>query len=276
MRLDSHQHFWNYQLPRHEWIDEEMAAIRRDFTPADLKPILDKSGIDGCISVEANQDPTETAFLLDIAAKNDWVKGVVGWVDLRAADIEEKIAAYAGREKLKGFRHVVQAEPDPYFLLQKNFLRGIAAVGKAGYTYDILIFPHQLVSALELVKQFPNQKFVIDHIAKPYIKDGYFTGWAAAMSAFEDFDNVWCKVSGMVTEADYENWTEDQLRPYIDHALEVFGTDKIMFGSDWPVLRVAADYAAVADTFERAIAGYSESEQAGMMGGNCAEFYGVL
>jgi len=190
MIIDSHQHFWNYELPKHDWIDDDMAAIRRDFTPQDLKPILDENGIDGCIAVQADQTLEETNFLLGLADKHDWMKGVVGWIDLRADDLEAQLDRYADQPKLKGFRHVVQGEPDPFFMLQPEFLRGIDMIGQRGYTYDILIFPHQLVSALELVKQFPGYKFVIDHLAKPYAKAGYFTGWAAGMAAIAKFPNV--------------------------------------------------------------------------------------
>ncbi|TXF87907.1 amidohydrolase family protein [Neolewinella aurantiaca] len=275
MTLDSHQHFWKYELPKHDWIDDEMAAIRRNFMPADLQPILAANGVDGCIAVQADQTLAETDFLLDIAAKHDFVKGVVGWIDLRADDLAEQLERYAGQPLLKGFRHVVQGEPDPLFLLQPNFLRGIDLIGQKGYTYDILIFPHQLVSALELVKQFPEYKFVIDHLAKPYAKAGYFTGWAAAMAAIAEFPNVCCKLSGLITEADYHNWTTDELLPYLRHALEVFGPDRCMFGSDWPVCRVAGDYAQVKGLIETLLQDSSPADQKAVFGENCARFYDI-
>ncbi|WP_020571014.1 amidohydrolase family protein [Neolewinella persica] len=275
MTLDSHQHFWNYELPKHDWIDNEMAAIRRNFSPDDLSPVLQAHGVDGCIAVQADQTTAETDFLLDIAANNNFVKGVVGWIDLRADDLPAQLGKYAGQPLLKGFRHVVQGEPDPYFLLQPDFLRGIDTIGKLGYTYDILIFPHQLVSSLELVKQFPEVKFVIDHLAKPYAKDSYFTGWAAGISAIAAFPNVYCKLSGLVTEADYQDWTAEALLPYLRHALEAFGPDRCMFGSDWPVCLVAAEYGQVIGLVKDLMTGFSDEQQAAVFGGNCARFYGV-
>jgi L-fuconolactonase len=275
MTLDSHQHFWQYELPKHEWIDDEMSAIRRDFMPSDLGPILAANGVDGCIAVQADQTLAETRFLLDIATKHDFVKGVVGWIDLRSFILGEVLERYRHHPLLKGFRHVVQGEPDPLFMLRPEFLRGIDMIGQAGLTYDILIFPHQLVSSLELVKQFPDHKFVIDHLAKPYAKAGYFTGWAAGISAVAKFPNVHCKLSGLITEANYASWTTEELLPYLQHALEAFGPDRCMFGSDWPVCRVAGDYSQVKGLIETLLQGYSEADQEAVFGGNCARFYGV-
>jgi L-fuconolactonase len=275
MTLDSHQHFWHYERPKHDWLDDEMAAIRRDFDPSDLRPILAANGIDGCIAVQADQTLAETDFLLDIATKHDFVKGVVGWIDLRAEDLEKQLERYADQPLLKGFRHVVQGEPDPLFMLRPDFLRGIDMIGQAGFTYDILIFPHQLVSALELVKLFPSYKFVIDHLAKPYAKAGYFTGWAEGMAAIAKFPNVHCKLSGLITEASYSSWTAEELLPYMKHALDVFGPDRCMFGSDWPVCRVAGDYGQVKGLVETLLQGSTEADKEAVFGGNCARFYGV-
>lgn len=275
MTLDSHQHFWRFELPKHDWIDDEMATIRRDFTPEDLKPILDANDIDGCIAVQADQTISETDYLLDISHKHDFVKGVVGWINLRTVLLEEILARYSNRPKLKGFRHIVQGEPDPLFMLRPEFLRGIETIGKYGYTYDILILPHQLVSALELVKQFPDQKFVIDHLAKPYAKAGYFTGWAAGMTAIAKYPNVYCKLSGLITEANYSNWTSVELLPYLRHALEIFGPNRCMFGSDWPVCRVAGDYGQVKGLVKNLLQNYSSKDQKAVFGGTCATFYGV-
>lgn len=275
MILDSHQHFWHYELPKHNWIDDDMAVIRRDFLPDDLRPILAANGVDGCIAVQADQSLAETDFLLGIADEHDFVKGVVGWIDLRAADLGEQLERYAGQPSLKGFRHVVQGEPDPFFLLQPDFLRGIDLIGQKGYTYDILIFPHQLVSSLELVRQFPDYKFVIDHLAKPYAKAGYFAGWAAGIAAIAEYPNVCCKLSGLITEADYNNWTAEELLPYLRHALEVFGPARCMFGSDWPVCRVAGDYGRVKGLIETVLQDYSPADQAAVFGENCARFYNL-
>lgn len=275
MRLDSHQHFWKYEPVKHAWIDDEMANIRKDFNPADLWPTLEANGIDGCIAVQADQTTAETEFLLDLAKHHDFIKGVVGWIDLRAEDLEEQLTNYLPHTKLKGWRHVVQGEPDPFFLLRDNFLRGIDIIGKAGYTYDILIFPHQLVSALELVKQFPDYAFVIDHLAKPYAKAGYFTGWAKAMTAIAELPNVHCKLSGLVTEADYQGWTQEALLPYLRHTLEVFGPNRCMFGSDWPVCLVAAPYQQVIGLVDQLLEDHSAEAKAAVFGGSCARFYGV-
>ncbi len=275
MTIDSHQHFWHYEPVKHSWIDDEMAVIRKDFLPSDLKQVYNENGIDGCVAVQADQTLEETDFLLDLASKNDFIKGVVGWVDFRADDIEEVLQKYCDSEKLKGFRHVVQGEPDHNFLLRPNFLNGIKALEKHHLTYDILVFPHQLGAVLEFVKRFPYQKFVIDHIAKPYIKDGFFDGWAVMMQEIAKQDNVFCKVSGMITEADYKSWTEAQLKPYLDLVFNAFGTERIMFGSDWPVCLVAGNYSEVKTIITNFIGGLSKTEQEAVMGKNAIQFYNL-
>lgn len=275
MTIDSHQHFWHYEPVKHSWIDDEMAVIRKDFLPSDLKQVYNENGIDGCVAVQADQTLEETDFLLDLASKNDFIKGVVGWVDFRADDIEEVLQKYSDSEKLKGFRHVVQGEPDHNFLLRPNFLNGIKALEKHHLTYDILVFPHQLGAVLEFVKRFPYQKFVIDHIAKPYIKDGFFDGWAVMMQEIAKQDNVFCKVSGMITEADYKSWTEAQLKPYLDLVFNAFGTERIMFGSDWPVCLVAGNYSEVKTIITNFIGGLSKTEQEAVMGKNAIQFYNL-
>ncbi|GIZ09620.1 amidohydrolase [Flavobacterium sp. UMI-01] len=275
MAIDSHQHFWQYEPNKHDWIDDEMAVIRRDFMPDDLAIVYQENGIDGCVAVQADQTLAETDFLLELATKNDFIKGIVGWVDLRAANIDEVLALYSQYPKIKGFRHVVQGEPDHNFLLRPNFLRGIAALEKYNFTYDILIFPHQLGAALELVKRFPNQKFVIDHIAKPYINDGFYEGWATLMLAIGKQKNVYCKLSGMTTEADYKSWTPEQIHPYMQLVLEAFGTDRILFGSDWPVCLVAGNYTQTKELVTQFIASLSVEEQENIMGQNAINFYNL-
>ncbi len=252
-----------------------MSAIRRDFLPDDLQPLLAQHGVDGCIAVQADQTLSETDFLLDLADGHDWIRGIVGWVDLRAADLENHLDRYAERKQLKGFRHFVQGEADPLFMLRPEFLRGIDQLGQRGYTYDILIFPHQLVAALELVKLFPDQKFVLDHLAKPYAKAGYFTGWAAGLAAIARLPNVYCKLSGLITEADYRQWTVEGLLPYLRHALDVFGPQRCMFGSDWPVCLVAGDYGQALRLLETALQDYGQTEREALFGDNGAHFYGV-
>lgn len=275
MNIDSHQHFWNYEPVKHEWIDDEMAVIRRDFTPADLKEVYQENDIDGCVVVQADQTLEETDFLLNLAAKNDFIKGVVGWVDFRGTDIDQVLERYNAFDKLKGFRHVVQGEADPNFLLRPNFLEGISKLEQYGFVYDILVFPHQLGSVLEFVKKFPNINFVIDHIAKPYIKDGFYDGWALLMKEIGKEDNVHCKLSGMVTEADYKTWTPEQLEPYMQLVLDAFGADKIMYGSDWPVCLVAGNYQKIKDIITNFIAKLSPVEQSAIMGENAIKFYNL-
>ena len=275
MTIDSHQHFWQYEPEKHSWIDDEMAVIRRDFTPEDLIQELTQNDVEGCVAVQADQTETETDFLIDLASKNNFIKGIVGWVDLRSTSVEESLEKYATVKKVKGFRHVVQGEPDHNFLLRPAFLNGIAALEKHHFSYDILIFPHQLGAALELVSKFPNQKFVIDHLAKPYIKDGFFDGWATLMKAIAKHENVFCKVSGMITEADYNNWTKAQLAPYLDVIFEAFGSRRILFGSDWPVCLVAGSYTQVKAIVTDYIADFSSEEQKNIMGHNAMKFYNL-
>ncbi|KQB41781.1 Amidohydrolase 2 [Flavobacterium daejeonense] len=275
MVIDSHQHFWIYEAEKHAWIDDNMKVIRKDFLPEDLKIIYQQNNIDGCVAVQADQTLAETDFLLDLAAKNDFIKGIVGWADLRATNIDEVLKKYSQFPKLKGFRHVVQGEADHNFMLRPDFLNGIAALEKYNFTYDILIFPHQLGAALELVRRFPNQKFLIDHIAKPYIKDGFYDGWATSMKAIGEHQNVYCKLSGMTTEADYNNWTPEQIEPYMQLVLDAFGADRILFGSDWPVCLVAGNYTKTKELVTNFITKLSPDEQAGIMGKNAIKFYNL-
>jgi len=275
MVIDSHQHFWKYEPKKHSWIDNKMKVIRKDFMPSDLLNVYTKNNIDGCVAVQADQTLEETNFLLDLASKNDFIKGVVGWADLRAENIDDVLKHYSQHEKLKGFRHVVQGEEDHNFLLRVDFLRGISALKEYNFTYDILVFPHQLGSVLEFVKRFPNQKFVIDHIAKPYIKNGFYDGWATLMTEIAKHKNVFCKVSGMITEADYNTWTQAQLQPYLELVFEAFGTDRMMFGSDWPVCLVAGNYQQVKKIVTNFISKFSEVEQQAIMGKNAIKFYNL-
>lgn len=275
MIIDSHQHFWVYEAEKHAWLDDNMKIIRKDFMPEDLQLVYQNNGVDGCVAVQADQTLAETDFLLALAEKNDFIKGVVGWVDLRASNIDEVLKQYSAFPKLKGFRHVVQGEADPNFMLRHDFLNGIAALEKHNFTYDILIFPHQLGAALELVRLFPKQKFVIDHIAKPYIKDGFYDGWAALMKAIGKYPNVYCKLSGMTTEADYNNWTPEQIEPYMQLVLDAFGASRILFGSDWPVCLVAGNYTKTKELVTNFIAKLSSEEQNAIMGGNAIKFYNL-
>jgi L-fuconolactonase len=270
--IDSHQHFWRYDAVKHSWIDDEMAAIRRDFLPEHLLDVYEQNGVSGCIAVQADQTEAETNFLIDLAGKYDFIEAVVGWVDLRADNIRERLEYYAQFPDVKGFRHVLQGEA-PEFMLQPNFLRGIAALKDFGFTYDILVFPHHLKAVLEFVEQFPEQPFVIDHLAKPYIKAGKIDEWRSDMEQVAEYDNVYCKISGMVTEADYKGWKKADFTPYMDVVLEAFGEKRIMFGSDWPVCLVAASYSDMLAIVKDYFSDYSKDEQADIFARNAATFY---
>lgn len=273
MIIDTHQHFWKYDPVRDAWIDDSMALLKRDFLPEELKGTLSANAVDGCISVQAGQSEAETLFLLELAEQYGFIKGVVGWVDLRSGDVEERLEYFSRFPKLKGFRHIVQAEPDVNFMLRKPFMQGIGLLEKYGFTYDILIFPHQLGAALELARSFPRQRFVIDHLAKPYIRDGFFGGWAVLMAELGKLDNVWCKLSGMVTEADWQYWTPEDFRPYLAHVFESFGAGRLMYGSDWPVCLLGGSYKAVEGILEEHLQGFSGDEKDKIWGDNAVEFY---
>jgi L-fuconolactonase len=273
-RIDSHQHFWKYDPVQHSWVDDDMAVIRKDFSPADLHPVLQQNNIDGCIAVQADQREAETDYLLSLQKENDFIKSIVGWVDLRAENIRERLAHYKQFKAIKGFRHILQGE-DPSFMLQPDFVRGIAALKEFGFTYDLLIFPQHLFAANELVKQFPGQKFVIDHIAKPYIKAGLIEDWKNDIEKIAVYDNVYCKVSGMVTEADHKLWKKEDITPYLDVVTKAFGTKRIMYGSDWPVCLVAASYDQMINIVKGYFASFTVAEQEDVFGNNAAAFYNL-
>lgn len=273
MIIDAHQHFWIFDPVRDAWITEEMSVIRKNFLPADLAPVLEANGVDGCVAVQADQSEAETDFLLQLAVENTFVKGVVGWTDLRSPRVAERLEHYAQFPLLKGFRHIVQGEPDPEFLLRDDFCKGVKALAKHDLTYDILIYPHQLPAAVQFVQKFPDQRLVIDHLAKPYIKKSEIKGWEENIRAIGQYANVYCKLSGMVTEADIRSWKQTDFSPYLDVALEAFGADRLMFGSDWPVCLVAADYPQMKKIVTDYIAKLTLTEQARIMGGNAAAFY---
>ncbi|CAL66674.1 amidohydrolase family protein [Christiangramia forsetii] len=275
MKIDAHQHFWKYNPEKHSWISDDMKVIQKDFLPEDLKPICKKEGIAGCVVVQADQTEDETNFLLDLAEKHDFIKAVVGWIDLRSPDLEERLEHYRKYEKLKGFRHVVQDEPDVNFMKLADFQKGIASLEKYGFTYDILIFPSQMEAALATVKKFPKQKFVIDHIAKPDIKNGKIDEWKEKMKTLASHKNVYCKVSGMVTEADLEKWEYSDFAPYLDVIFDGFGSERIMFGSDWPVCLLGGSYSEVKGILENYIKPLSEREKEDVWGRTAQNFYDV-
>lgn len=272
MRLDSHQHFWEYDPAQYPWITDKLARIRRSFLPPDLKPELKRAGLDGCIAVQARQSVDESRWLLALADEYDFIKGVVGWVDLRADDVESVLADLAKHPKFVGVRHVAQDEPDDRFLVGTDFLRGIAKLKQFDFAYDILIFPKQLPAAIELVNQFPEQRFVLDHIAKPVIREKIMEPWRTQIREFAKAPNVMCKISGMVTEANWESWQENDFHTYLDTVAEAFGPNRLMYGSDWPVCLLAAEYSRVHQIVETWIATRS-APAAAIMGDNCASFY---
>lgn len=271
-RIDAHQHFWNYNHAEHDWMTDEMSAVKKDFLPADLKPLLEKNNIDGTVLVQVTESPEETETLLKIAENNHFVKGVVGWVDLREKDIRGKLENYRKYPKLKGFRHVLQTE-DPDFMLQSDFLNGISVLGEFDFTYDILIYPKHLEAAVKLVKQFPEQRFVTDHLAKPNIKEKKIAEWEAGIRLLAANPNVYCKISGMVTEADWKAWKQDDFTRYIDIAVDAFGISRLMFGSDWPMCLVAASYQEVINIVTDYFSFFPAEEQKLFFGENAVNFY---
>ncbi len=275
LKIDSHQHFWKYDPVNYSWIDNQMAVIRKDFLPADLEPVLKANGFDGCITVQSDQTEEENDFQLGNAEKHDFIKGVVGWVDLQSAQVDERLAHYSQFSKLKGFRHVLQGEPQRDFMLRPAFLNGISLLKKYGYTYDILIFPDQLGYAADFAARFPDQPFVIDHIAKPGIKNKEISDWKTAIQAIAKYENVFCKVSGMVTEADWKNWKPADFYPYLDVVVEAFGINRLLFGSDWPVCNVAAGYEQMLAIVKDYFAAFSKTEQDKFFGGNAVKFYNI-
>ena len=274
MRIDSHQHFWKFDPIRDAWIDASMEKIARDFLPEDLKPLLDESKIDGCVAVQADQSETETEFLLDFAGRYDFVKGVVGWVDLRSPQLSERLEHYCNNSFFKGVRHIVQAEKDG-FMLQESFLKGIQQLKDFNLTYDILIFPHQLEEAVALVKKNPEQAFVLDHIAKPYIKDKKIDQWAKHINQLAAHQNVNCKLSGLLTEADWNHWQEEDFTAYLTVIMKAFGADRLMYGSDWPVCLLAGSYPHVVRIVENFISSLSTDDQKKIMGQNAHHFYNL-
>lgn len=273
MRIDSHQHFWKYDPVKDGWITNEIKMLQRDFLPEDLKPLLQHNNIDGCVAVQADQSEAETEFLLQLANENDFIKGVVGWVDIRADNLEERLDYFSKNKKLKGFRHIVQAEPEDDFLLREDFCRGIKKLADYNFTYDILIFPKHLKAAISFVKKFPNQLFVIDHLAKPDIKNRNLEDWEKSIREIAAYENVYCKVSGMVTEADWKNWQEDDFEYCLDVVTETFGMNRLMFGSDWPVCLLAASYQETANIAHRYFTKFSVDEQEKFWSKNAIDFY---
>ncbi|HVW13550.1 MAG TPA: amidohydrolase family protein [Mucilaginibacter sp.] len=273
-KIDAHQHCWQFDPVRDSWITEEMSVIRRDFLPADLKPLLERNEIDGSVLVQTCQDETDNQFMLNLAAENDFIKGVVGWVDLRSDKVGDRLKYYREHHpKMKGFRHVLQAEPDEQFMLKDDFKRGIGLLNQYGFTYDILIYPNHIKYASKLVAEFPEQKFVVDHLAKPYIKKKEIAPWKEDMEELAQYQNVYCKVSGMLTEADWYGWRTEDFTPYLDVIFKAFGTYRVMYGSDWPVCVIAGGYNRALEILQIYVSKLSYQEQEQFFGGNAVSFY---
>jgi len=274
MKIDSHQHFWRYDAVRDAWITESMTVLKHDFLPEHLAAETTANGIDSSIAVQADQSESETIFLLDLAEKNERIAGVVGWVDLLSPRVGERLEYFSHFSRLRGFRHIAQAEPDD-FLAREDFVKGVAQLRPFGFTYDILIYPKQLPAAIELVARLPEQRFVVDHLAKPKIKSGKVTPWAVQMKEIAQNKNVFCKLSGLVTEADWKHWKADDFKPYLDVIFDAFGAERLMFGSDWPVCLLATTYRQVKQLIEDYVNGFSRSDKEKVFGGNTARFYAL-
>lgn len=275
VRIDAHQHFWQYQRGDYGWIDDSMAELRRDFLPEHLQHEMARAGFDACVAVQARQTLEETRWLLALADAHPFIAGVVGWVDLQAPDARAQIEQYAVHPKLVGVRHIVQGEADDRFLLNPAFARGLALLGEFGLAYDLLIYRRHLPVAAELAGRFATQRFVLDHLAKPDVRHGEIRAWQTDVRALAACPNVWCKLSGLVTEADWAAWTPGQLRPYLDIAFECFGPDRLMIGSDWPVCTVAADYTRTMAVVVEYLADRPARERDAVLGGNAQRFWSL-
>ncbi|NBR84048.1 MAG: amidohydrolase [Proteobacteria bacterium] len=272
MNIDSHQHFWRYSAVEYPWIKPEW-PIRRDFLPPDLALEMARVGIEGCVAVQAQQTVAEARWLLSLADEHAFIKGVVGWVDLQSSRVEEPLAELARHPRFVGVRHVVQDEPDDNFMLRPAFQRGIGKLRQFNLAYDLLVFPKQLPAAIQLVANFPEQRFVLDHIAKPFIRDGAISPWREQIRELAKAPNVWCKVSGMVTEAKWDAWHAEDFRPYLDVVFAAFGGERLMFGTDWPVATLAGSYEQVhglAADYTRSLTAEAREK---FFGGNAAAFY---
>jgi len=276
MRMDAHQHFWDYSPQAYGWISENMPEIRRTFSPNDLKPVLEKNNIGACISVQARQSIAENNYLLGLAEQHDFIKGVVGWVDFRSDQVDKSLESYMENPWMKGFRHVIQDEPDDEFIIQKDFIKGVKRCQQYGYTYDILIFEKHLSATAQFLEHFDGQAFVLDHIGKPLIGTVLTQNWEEGIRRIAQYKNLHCKVSGMVTEANWKKWRYEDFVPFLDIIVDAFGVDRIMFGSDWPVCLLGAeDYGQVLGIIERYFHSYSEEDQAKIFGLNARKFYNI-
>jgi len=275
IRIDAHQHFWRYTAAEYGWIDGAMAPLRRDYVPADLRHEMARAAFDACVAVQARSTIEETRWLLALAHAHPFIAGVVGWIDLQSADARAQLAALADEAKLVGIRHIVQSEPDDRFMLEPAFCAGIALLEEFGLAYDILIYSRHLTVAAELADRFPAQRFVLDHLAKPQIRSRAIEAWEKDLRELALRPNVWAKVSGLITEADWSTWTPAALRPYLDVAFDCFGAERLMIGSDWPVCTVAGDYARTMSVVVDYVADRPAHERDAVLGGNAQRFWNL-
>jgi L-fuconolactonase len=271
--IDSHQHFWNYNPAHQVWMTDQMAVLRRDYLPDELKPLLQQIQFAGTIAVQARQMIEETEWLLELSDKHDFIKGVVGWVDLQSPSVGEQLETYSKHPRLVGVRHVVHDEADDNFMLLQAFRRGLAQLREFDLTYDLLLFPKHLPVAVKLVSEFPSQPFVLDHIAKPVIREGVISPWREDLKRLAEFPNVFCKLSGMVTEAKWKQWQPGDFHRYLDIVIASFGPDRVMIGSDWPVCILSGDYLSTMEIVINYVRQFPARVQEDMLGGNCARFY---
>ena len=275
MKIDAHQHFWKYNSTDYVWMSDKHSPLKRDFLPEDLSPLLEQTGFQGSIAVQARQMREETEWLLSLTESSDTIKGVVGWLDIQSPAFGVELRQFASHPKLVGVRHLVHDEPDDNFIKRDGFLRGISLLREHGLTYDLLLFPKHIPVAIEVVDMFPDQPFVIDHIAKPFIRDGLLSPWKEDMLEIGKRKNVWCKVSGMVTEAVWHGWKREDFLPYLDVVFEAFGPGRIMVGSDWPVCTLSGPYQEVMSIVISYVEQLDTREQDMVLGGSCAAFYGI-
>ncbi|PWS29558.1 amidohydrolase [Pedobacter yonginense] len=270
--IDTHVHFWNYDAVRDSWITEEMQAIRKDFAPKDLIQPFSDLKIEGCIAVQANQSEAENHFLLSLAEQSELIKGIVGWIDLRILDLEERLHYWSAFKLIKGWRHVLQAENDE-FILNPEFIAGLQKLKQFNYTYDLLVYHSQLPSLIKMVDQVPNQAFVLDHCGKPNIKSGEIQEWAANIKTLAQNPNVHCKLSGLLAEADWAKWTENEMFKIFDVIFENFGTERVLYGSDWPVMLISRPYADWFYLVNKYAAQFTTEERTSVFSGNAKRFY---
>ncbi len=272
--IDSHVHFWKYDKVTYDWIDNSMKTLQQDYLPEHLALVSKRNNVDGVVAVQATQSEMETHFLVELAKTHPIIKGVVGWIDLQADNIADRLQYFSQYPIIKGYRHVVQGEPID-FLARTNFRRGVAALKAYNYTYDILIFHHQLQPAIDFVRAFPDQPFVIDHCAKPDIRHKKIDDWKAGIQEIAQFPNVRCKLSGLFTETNWKEWSAADFFPYLDVVFEAFGTDRLMFGSDWPVMLLSGIYVQWKSLLEKYMESFSADDREKVFGSNAIQFYNL-